>query len=154
MQKWISIKDQIPKRDEPILYCYQDDEKWAVGIAYWTVSNKWNPDIYSTKYPKGFTYWMPLPNTPRLSIKIKLITFVNMGTEKNPIWNIYGYIKKGHNKYIDSFKTEYDAIYKAHSYGLPVMRGSGDSLKIIKALDHLKRRRNLNEMDKYKKRII
>jgi hypothetical protein len=35
MQKWISIKDQIPKRDAPILYCYQDDdEKWAVGIAY------------------------------------------------------------------------------------------------------------------------
>jgi hypothetical protein len=80
---------------------------------------------------------MSLPDTPKQSIKIKLMTFVNMGTKRNPIWDVYGHIKKDHSEYIGSFKTEYDAIYKAHSYGLPVMRGSGSSFEIIEALDRL-----------------
>lgn len=65
---WISIKDQEPPKDEPIVYAKPDThrgpERWHVGIAYWTVSNKWNPEAQSRHAPTGFTYWMPLPPPP------------------------------------------------------------------------------------------
>ena len=64
---WIPVSKQKPPIDEPIVYArpgeYQDD-KWYVGIAYWTVSDKWNPEMESVKAPYGFTHWMPLPERP------------------------------------------------------------------------------------------
>ena len=70
IQGWTSIKDQTPSHDEPIIYCISpkghDRSQWNVGIAYWTVSEKWNPDIYSNKNYEGFTHWMPLPKHPNI----------------------------------------------------------------------------------------
>lgn len=69
--KWISVKEQVPSHDEPIVYCMPQNRtpyihgRWHVGIAYWTVSEKWNPNIYSEKYKEGFTHWMPLPDYPK-----------------------------------------------------------------------------------------
>ena len=64
--KWISVKEQIPSHDEPIVYCIPGalNSMFHVGIAYWTVSKKWNPDIYSEKNKEGFTHWIPLPDRP------------------------------------------------------------------------------------------
>ena len=66
---WISIKDQPPTTDEPIVYARPDTSRghgcWHVGIAYWTVSKTWNPQADSEHNPKGFTHWMPLPAAPQ-----------------------------------------------------------------------------------------
>ena len=63
--KWISVKDQVPSHSEPIVYCRRKDAKtWHVGIAYWTVSKKWNPELNSTHALQGFTHWLPLPDVP------------------------------------------------------------------------------------------
>ena len=64
--KWISTKDQIPDRKEPVIYCQRsrDGKRWRVGIAYWTVSQIWNPQMNSVQNPDGFTHWLPLPSDP------------------------------------------------------------------------------------------
>ena len=64
--KWISTKDQIPDHKEPIICCMRKNERtWYVDIAYWTVSQTWNPGLNSVHAPQGFTHWLPLPkNTP------------------------------------------------------------------------------------------
>ena len=64
---WIRVADQPPPHNEPIVYARRKLEqrgKWHVGIAYWTVSKKWNPEAESHQAPTGFTYWMPLPDPP------------------------------------------------------------------------------------------
>ena len=66
--RWISVKEQEPPSDEPIVYARPDlrrgPGRWHVGIAYWTVSARWNPECQSTFSPQGFTHWMPLPKPP------------------------------------------------------------------------------------------
>lgn len=63
--KWISVKDREPPTAEPVVYCQKRDEKkFAVGVAYWTVSEKWSPEAESVQRPEGFTHWMPLPEPP------------------------------------------------------------------------------------------
>lgn len=65
--EWINIKDRMPTRAEPIVYCKENPNRsknWHVGIAYWTVSEKWNPEAESICAPTGFTHWMPLPDPP------------------------------------------------------------------------------------------
>lgn len=61
---WISVEDEIPNHEEPIIYTRPDGKKWIVGVAYWTVSDRWNPDIYSDKDYDGFTHFMYLPRPP------------------------------------------------------------------------------------------
>lgn len=59
---WRDVKVQPPDRREPVVYKRKRvDGRWSVGIAYWTVSEKWFPEINSTEYPDGFTHYMPLP---------------------------------------------------------------------------------------------
>ena len=77
--KWISVKDQIPSHDEPIVYCIPAKDgiyMFHVGIAYWTVSKKWKPDIYSEKNKEGFTHWLSLPDAPN-----NFVQFPNEGKE-------------------------------------------------------------------------
>lgn len=63
--EWQSIKDKKPDGKEPIVYARpRGNGKWGVGIAYWTVSDKWNPEAESQHAPEGFTHWMPLPHPP------------------------------------------------------------------------------------------
>ena len=63
--KWISTKDQIPAHKEPVIYCQRKNKKpWRVGIAYWTASQTWDPQLNSSLDPKGFTHWLPLPSNP------------------------------------------------------------------------------------------
>ena len=64
--QWISVKDKKPPTDEPVVYAYQKSStQWNVGIAYWTVSEKWNPECESSQAPTGFTHWIPLPSPPK-----------------------------------------------------------------------------------------
>lgn len=65
---WISTKDkqQPLQTEEPVVYARpRGNGKWGVGIAYWTVSKKWNPEMESKHAPEGFTHWMELPDPPR-----------------------------------------------------------------------------------------
>ncbi|MGR5294725.1 hypothetical protein ACPV5U_08465 [Vibrio mediterranei] len=59
--EWISVKEQKPPTDEPIVYRRDEGSKKYVGIAYWTVSDKWKPEAESVCCPNGFTHWFPLP---------------------------------------------------------------------------------------------
>jgi hypothetical protein len=66
--KWISVKEQKPLANEPVVYCRPNPggtNNWHVGVAYWTVSKKWNPELESVKAPEGFTHWIPLPEPPK-----------------------------------------------------------------------------------------
>lgn len=64
--KWISVEDEQPDHKEPVVYAVNrpGPGRWSVGIAYWTVSKKWNPEMESTQAPDGYTHWMPLPEPP------------------------------------------------------------------------------------------
>ena len=64
--EWIATGDKIPPTDEPVVYCMpRGGKKWSVGIAYWTVSEKWMPEMNSEQAPEGFTHWIPLPDPPK-----------------------------------------------------------------------------------------
>ena len=63
---WVREKEQPPPHDEPVIYAKPNPHKsgaWHVGIAYWTVSQKWSPEAESQHAP-GFTHWKPLGGTP------------------------------------------------------------------------------------------
>lgn len=65
--RWIPVRERQPDRKEPIVYARPDPGrhgKWHVGIAYWTVSQRWNPQMESEHAPEGFTHWKPLGDTP------------------------------------------------------------------------------------------
>jgi hypothetical protein len=66
---WISVGKRVPPHSELIVY-YMSTGKGSgtfhVGIAHWTASKKWSPDIYSEKNRKGFTHWLPLPDVPNV----------------------------------------------------------------------------------------
>ena len=62
---WISVKDKAPDIREPVVYARPKGAgRWSVGIAYWTVSQKWNPELNSVLCPRGFTYYKPLGASP------------------------------------------------------------------------------------------
>lgn len=63
---WIPVSLQAPPRGEPVVYARPKPgkNKWHVGIAYWTVSDRWNPECESRHAPNGFTHWKPLGPTP------------------------------------------------------------------------------------------
>ncbi len=69
MSDWIDVKDQVPDKKEPILYARPKARgKWSIGVAYWTASGKWNPELNSAFAPKGFTHWKAVgepPNPPK-----------------------------------------------------------------------------------------
>lgn len=70
MSDWIAVKDQKPDHSEPVVYARPHHRKpgvWSVGIAYWTVSKKWNPEQESQHAPEGFTHWKPLGSQPTVS---------------------------------------------------------------------------------------
>ena len=66
--RWVSVTDRLPDKTEPVVYARPDQRRgkghYHVGIAYWTVSEKWNPEAESVYCQTGFTHWMPLPNPP------------------------------------------------------------------------------------------
>lgn len=72
---WIDINDQEPPTNEPVVYCRKRHDGgvsfWSVGIAYWTVSKKWKPEMESLRAPSGFTHWMPLPSNPENPINLE-----------------------------------------------------------------------------------
>jgi len=57
---------QYPQsRSNPVVHVVmRKNRSNGVGIAYRTVSDKWNPEMESTTNPKGFTHWMKLPEPP------------------------------------------------------------------------------------------
>jgi hypothetical protein len=70
MSDWIAVKDQLPDKKEPVVYARPNPRRrgtWHVGIAYWTVSQKWNPECESLHEPNGFTHWKPLGLPPTMS---------------------------------------------------------------------------------------
>lgn len=64
LAEWKSVATEKPDRKEPIVYCKKAQSRWAIGIGYWTVSEKWHPDLNSVFLPNGFTHWIPLPTLP------------------------------------------------------------------------------------------
>ncbi len=65
MTKWIPVEERLPDIKEPVVYTTKKPGRkgWLVGIAYWTKSEKWNPDFNAMPQPE-FTHWMPLPDPP------------------------------------------------------------------------------------------
>jgi hypothetical protein len=67
--EWIAVIDRPPPTTEPVVYARPNDRRpgtFHVGIAYWTVSQKWNPEAESQRAPMGgFTHWAPLPPPPK-----------------------------------------------------------------------------------------
>lgn len=60
---WIRVRDKPPSTEEPIVYRRPNPKGgWHVGIAYWTVSKKWNPEAESVFAPAGFTEYLELPD--------------------------------------------------------------------------------------------
>lgn len=64
MNGWIDSREIPPDRSEPVVYCIKRNGKWAVGIAYWTVSKVWKPEIFSKLHPFGWFYYKPLGDPP------------------------------------------------------------------------------------------
>jgi hypothetical protein len=64
--EWIPVHKHPPDKKEPVVYARKKPDRsgWHVGIAYWTVSEKWNPEMESVLAPEGFTHWKPLGETP------------------------------------------------------------------------------------------
>lgn len=66
--RWIAVRDRPPPHDEPVVYARPHHRRpgaWSVGIAYWTVSQKWNPEAEAQRAPDGFTHWKALGDQPR-----------------------------------------------------------------------------------------
>ena len=62
-RNWISVKERPPSKKEPVVYRRPNPKGgWHVGIAYWTVSKKWFPQIESVRVPEGFTEYLELPD--------------------------------------------------------------------------------------------
>lgn len=64
---WTAVADRHPPHEEPVVYARPNQRRpgcWSVGIAYWTVSQKWNPEAESQQAPAGFTHWKPLGDPP------------------------------------------------------------------------------------------
>jgi hypothetical protein len=64
--KWIAVRDQQPDKAEPVLYARPNPGtpgRWHVGIAYWTVSQRWMPQM-AEHGSCGFTHWKPLGDMP------------------------------------------------------------------------------------------
>lgn len=59
-----------------------------------------------------------------------LITFYNRGTMENQVWDVYGHRAPHDNDCIASFGNEQDAMFEAHGYMLPVMKGVSNSMQI------------------------
>lgn len=52
-------------RLEPVLYARsKGNGRASVGIAYWTRSKKWKPELGVDEYPASFTYFCRLGNPP------------------------------------------------------------------------------------------
>ena len=59
MQKWISVKDGLPERMQPVIVCREDKK---VEQGYRDVNDWWK--VYGTR-TKRVTHWMPLPEPPK-----------------------------------------------------------------------------------------
>jgi len=70
-------------------------------------------------------------------MKYCLMTFVNRGSEENPIWEVYGHVKEFNNDHIDTFKTRIEAVEHAHQFGVPVMQGFSNSIGVTPAIRKL-----------------
>ena len=66
MNKWISVKDDLPEIKGYYLVCCYDSyfDSYGIDIAYFRGKTKW------AKYNDCITHWMWLPDTPDKS-KIK-----------------------------------------------------------------------------------
>jgi hypothetical protein len=74
MSEWIAVSDEPPPHEEPVVYARPNPRRpgtWHIGIAYWTVSQKWNPEAESTQAPQGFTHWKPLGEQPRVTRRVR-----------------------------------------------------------------------------------
>lgn len=60
-------------------------------------------------------------------LQYKLITFYNRGDESYPMWDVYGHRGFGDNDSLGEYQTEEEAMKRAHSFLLPVMRGESSS---------------------------
>jgi len=64
--EWIDIKVKKPDTKEPVVYARPNiNGGYHVGIAYWVIGKKWNPEMESVNSPEGFTHWIPLPEPPK-----------------------------------------------------------------------------------------
>lgn len=58
---WISVKERLPERFEPVLVCREKNGSPYVEQGYKDVGEWWK--VYGTR-TKHITHWMPLPEPP------------------------------------------------------------------------------------------
>ncbi len=58
---WISVRDRLPERFEPVLVCREKNGSPYVEQGYKDVGEWWK--VYGTR-TKQITHWMPLPEPP------------------------------------------------------------------------------------------
>jgi hypothetical protein len=63
--EWISVEERLPRVSDKVL-CYIKEYD-SIDIYAYTGTDEWDNDRYcgSTKYI-GITYWMPLPEPPKM----------------------------------------------------------------------------------------
>ena len=65
LTRWRPVSD-LKDHSEPVVYARRkNDRTWHVGIAYWTASQHWNPEMQSVENPRGFDWWKPLGDPPQ-----------------------------------------------------------------------------------------
>ena len=69
--------------------------------------------------------------------KYALITYYNMGTEKNQHWAVFGNIEPYENDLIGTFDNENECLTFSINLHTPVMRGATNSTHIQDVLEKL-----------------
>lgn len=64
MSEWISVKERLPERFEPVLVCREKNGSPYVEQGHKDVGEWWK--VYGTR-TKHITHWMPLPEPPEES---------------------------------------------------------------------------------------
>ena len=72
------------------------------------------------------------------SMRYQMVIFHNRGTDEAPLWDVFGLVKEYYHDYIATYKTEGEAMEKAHKYWLPVMKGLSNSGGIAQTLEILR----------------
>jgi len=68
--KWISVNEQLPEIDLPVLIAYKDWHSMNICVAmrcesgYWDVQGVGGYEIENDFQETDITHWMPLPALP------------------------------------------------------------------------------------------
>jgi hypothetical protein len=66
MNKWISVKDELPDKDQDVLIYRGNHISDMMYVYTYLGNNEWEDDYgyWSRTDDEGITHWMPLPTPP------------------------------------------------------------------------------------------